>query len=91
MGRMAILWLRELRTGSLEMAKIVRLVLACVLLAACSEGQTDDRARRDTLTQRQRDSIIGASGLPGARAVQRAIRASDAARERTQVLDSLQR
>lgn len=42
----------------------------------------------DTMTQRQRDSAIGASGLPGARGVQQATRASDSARARAARVDS---
>lgn len=75
------------------MSRILLTILACALLAACSGGQQGERAGApaDTLTQRQRDSIIGASRLPGAKAVERALRASDAARQRTELYDSLRR
>jgi hypothetical protein len=44
-------------------------VLAVVVsLAACSGGEGGE-STADTLTRRQRDSIIGESGLPGAQGV----------------------
>jgi len=66
-------------------------VLALALLAtACSgAGDQDATTAQDTLTRAQRDSIIGASSLPGARSVQRAIDARDSANARTGALDSL--
>jgi hypothetical protein len=66
-------------------------VLALALLAtACSgAGDQDATPAQDTLTRAQRDSIIGASSLPGARSVQRAIDTRDSANARTGALDSL--
>lgn len=71
-------------------------IAALVLLAACSGadgGRADtteaDSVQADSLTQRQRDSIIGESRLPGAGAVRRALEASDAAAERAATHDSL--
>ncbi|HEU4565157.1 MAG TPA: hypothetical protein VFS05_10930 [Gemmatimonadaceae bacterium] len=64
--------------------------LACVLLlslAAC--GHAPERRAADTGTQRQRDSAIGASSLPGAAGVRGAIDASDAAASRDARLDSI--
>ena len=68
-------------------------VLALALLAtACSgAGDQDATNAQDTLTRAQRDSIIGASSLPGARSVQRAIDTRDSANARTGALDSLLR
>ncbi|HUG41278.1 MAG TPA: hypothetical protein VMM12_12380 [Longimicrobiales bacterium] len=65
-------------------------VLCLAALAACSGGQPDEAAvRRDSMTQRQRDSIIGESGLPGARGVRGALDASDAAAARAAAHDTL--
>lgn len=70
-------------------------IAALALLAACSgaDGGADtmeaDSVQADSLTQRQRDSIIGESRLPGAGAVRRALEASDAAAERAAAHDSL--
>jgi len=62
---------------------------AVILLAACSGGGGGDTAA-DTLTQRERDSVIGASGLPGAGGILKAQEAADSAAARRARLDSLQ-
>jgi len=59
------------------------------MVAACAGGANNDMAGADTLSQHQRDSVIGASRLPGARAVQRALNVSDSLAVRAQRLDSL--
>ena len=66
------------------------LMAGLLLLAACS-GQGGDGTPADTLTQRQRDSVIGASRLPGAGGVRGALEASDSAAARRALLDSLSR
>lgn len=43
----------------------------------CGQGKPADG--NDTLTARQRDSVIGASQLPGAQGVRGALRVSDSA------------
>jgi hypothetical protein len=51
---------------------------ALALLAACGGESRDQQAvNRDTLTQRQKDSILAKSRIPGARAVGRAMTAAD--------------
>ena len=53
-------------------------------LAACSSKATGGN-NRDTMTQRQKDSVFGASGVPGASAINKAQTAADsleAARKR---------
>ena len=59
-------------------------------LGACS-GSTEgnDIPGGDTLTRAQRDSVIGASKLPGAGSVQRALDVADSAAARNERLDSL--
>jgi len=67
---------------------IVAAVAAC--FTGCSgagEQQADTAA--DTLTRAQRDSVVGASSLPGARGVQRAIDTRDSANARNAAMDSL--
>lgn len=52
--------------------------------AACSSKSTGGN-NRDTMTQRQKDSVFGASGVPGASAINKAQTAADsleAARKR---------
>jgi hypothetical protein len=67
----------------------VLILLALTSAAACSNaGEHDATTAQDTLTRAQRDSIIGASSLPGARSVQRAIDARDSANARNTALDS---
>jgi len=69
-------------------------VLALVVGAACSPGgkggggAAADSARRDSLTRRERDSIIARSRLPGAKAVGKAITAEDAAAAHNAAIDS---
>jgi len=70
----------------------MRRVFAVVLLAglaACADHETDAAARSDSLTQRQRDSVIGASKLPGAQGVQGALQADSAARARAERLSAI--
>ena len=66
-------------------------VLAGGVLASGCDGE---RARRrqeamDTLTQRQRDSLLSTMPVPGAGAVGKALEASDRARERAQQHDTM--
>lgn len=69
------------------MAGIQPGICALLLLAtaACGGG---DAAQADR-TERERDSIIGQSALPGAQGVQGALDASDSARARNATLDSV--
>ena len=65
------------------------LVLAAIVLAGCAPSETPAN-NRDTMTQRQRDSVLGQSGLPGAQGVTKALSAADSARARQARLDSIQ-
>jgi hypothetical protein len=59
------------------------LCLAALALGACSSQSGGNN--RDTMTQRQKDSVFGQSGIPGASAVTKAQKAADsldAARKR---------
>jgi ABC-type glycerol-3-phosphate transport system substrate-binding protein len=66
---------------------------AVVLAAACSgePGNTSDSPRidRDTLTQRQKDSITATLPLPGAGVVGRALEVTDAVADRAARHDSM--
>ena len=62
--------------------------IACILLVGCS---TADRESADTLTRREKDSIVAESGLPGAGGVRGAMTGADSAAARAARLDSLTR
>jgi len=57
-----------------------------LLVAACSSSQSGNR--RDTMTQRQKDSVLGQSGLPGAQGVTKALRAADSVKARQARVDT---
>jgi outer membrane biogenesis lipoprotein LolB len=69
----------------------VALGIASVTLAACSSSGKNAAAASDTtkLTQRQRDSVIGASKIPGAQGIQKAQRAQDSTAAQAARLDSI--
>jgi hypothetical protein len=68
-----------------------RLIMIAGVLGLCACGQrgTDAASSVDTLTRRERDSIIATMPIPGAGGVGRALDASDRARERANALDSI--
>jgi hypothetical protein len=57
-------------------------------IAACGGGQPRHSAS-DTLTERQRDSILAGSSIPGARGVGAALRAADTTSARVRAADSV--
>jgi hypothetical protein len=60
------------------------------LAAACSGGGSSQQTvNRDTLTQRQRDSILAQSKIPGASGVGRAMKAADSTSARVQAADTV--
>jgi hypothetical protein len=65
-----------------------RLLLVLVVVG-CSAGDTAVNDR-DTMSQRQRDSVLAQSGIPGAAGVGKALNAADSVRARNAQLDSLQ-
>jgi len=56
-------------------------------LAACSTEQTDSRS---SLTQREKDSILAGSQIPGAKAVKKTLNTADSAAARMSRIDSAQ-
>jgi hypothetical protein len=69
-------------------ARVVAIVLA--FCAACSSGKSaKSAAEGDSLTQRQRDSILAKSRIPGASGVGSAMRAADSASARIRATDSV--
>ena len=61
-------------------------IVSGLLLAAACSGSSEQGAVR---TERERDSLIGQSRLPGARVVQGALDISDSADARNTRLDSI--
>ena len=57
------------------------------MVGACSSKEETS----PPVTQRQRDSLLGASSLPGARGVKGALAAQDSAARRKATLDSIAR
>jgi hypothetical protein len=65
----------------------MRAVLAATLLLLSSACQTERSA--PARSERERDSVIGASRLPGAQGVRGALRAQDSAAARNAQYDSV--
>jgi hypothetical protein len=63
-------------------------IVVPIALSACLADHGD---RRAPATERERDSVIGASRLPGAKGVQGALRVSDSADSRRVREDSIAR
>lgn len=64
--------------------------LLCVVVLGCGTAKPSGRAAGDTLTRRQRDSVLGASRLPGAQGIRGALRAQDTAAAQNARVDSIQ-
>lgn len=62
-----------------------------VLLVACGGGgqSNANKVNRDTLTERQSDSILAKSSIPGASAVGKAMTAADSTSARVTASDSV--
>lgn len=65
------------------------MALVALSAGACSGDGGDAQTATDTLTRRQRDSLISEMPIPGAGAVGRALDAQDLTRERAEALDSI--
>ena len=63
-----------------------KVVSAVALVAACS---SEPPAQKGEMTQRQRDSAVAASRLPGAGGVGRAMQVADSAQARSDLADSI--
>ena len=68
--------------------RLVVFAAAVALVAGCS-SQKPVGNNRDTMTKRQRDSVLGQSGLHGAQGISKAIRAADSVKSQTSELDSI--
>jgi len=70
------------------MARLLAAGVAIFALAACSKRSDADRSR-PAMSERQRDSAIARSPLPGGGTVGKALAASDSASARAARVDSL--
>ena len=73
------------------MKSILLVVPLCVIVACGGSDKSDQTVNRDTLTQRQKDSILANSKIPNARAVGRAMKAADSMSARIRSGDSVAR
>jgi hypothetical protein len=71
-----------------HMRNIVIVTLAAILVAACAEKPTFGKARAE-MTQRERDSTVAASGLPGAGVVKKGMAIADMEARHAAMLDSI--
>ncbi len=62
-------------------------VVIAILAAACSKDGEDGSKKK--LTQRQRDSVLAETGLPGAGVVGTALKVADSTEARAKRLDEL--
>ena len=70
--------------------KSILIAVTIGFMVGCGAGASGgSTVNRDTLTQRQKDSILANSRIPGARGVGSAMRASDSIGARVQRSDSL--
>lgn len=67
------------------MSSLPSILLLSLLATACTSGHKTSTGR----TQREADSVIGQSKLPGAEGVQKAMSAQDTARARAAALDTV--
>jgi stearoyl-CoA desaturase (delta-9 desaturase) len=65
------------------------IVAAAIGSSACSEGDQSDEGARDTMTQREGDSLVGELPIPGAQGVRGAMDAADSAEARQEKHDSI--
>jgi hypothetical protein len=64
-----------------------RLILALLAAGAVACG-TEETAKKQELTQREKDSVFAGSRIPGAKAVGKALRTSDSVAARQARIDS---
>jgi hypothetical protein len=65
-------------------------MLAALVVGSSACAKDEGEVKRD-LTRREKDSILGASQIPGAKAVKRALTSADSAAARQARLDSAER
>jgi len=71
------------------MKRLVVTLLAMLGVFACAQSERPPANDADTLTRRQKDSIVSTMPLPGASRIRDAQRAQDVQAERNRILDSI--
>ncbi len=72
-------------------ARKIGFALLALAIGATACGKDEPDASKRDLTQHEKDSILGASQIPGAKAVKRALTSADSAAARQARLDSAER
>ena len=67
----------------------MRAALLLLALAACSREKPKDAAAEKVKSERERDSVLGQSKIPGATGVGKAMKVADSAGTRVQLQDSI--
>ena len=65
------------------------IVLAALALVACGGKESKSTGTTDTLTERQRDSMLSTSGIPGAQGVGKAMRVADSTSAHIRATDTV--
>ena len=71
--------------------KLFLATIGLLVIACGSSDKSSQTVNRDTLTERQKDSILANSKIPGARGVGSAMRAADSTSARVNSADSVAR
>ena len=71
-----------------DMKIIAILIPAALLLSACAAEPKFDKPRSQ-MTQREKDSVIAASGLPGSGVVKKGMQIADGQAKRAAMVDSI--
>jgi hypothetical protein len=64
------------------------LALSAISAVGCDKTETE---KKQELTQREKDSVFAQSRIPGAKAVNKALKTADSASARQAILDSAER
>jgi len=78
-----------MRQGGMQI-QLHYVALTLLIVAGCSNGDINSD-RRSKMTEREKDSVLSESGLPGAKVVGRALTVSDSELHHTIQLDSASR
>ena len=73
------------------MKRALLAVAAVLLVTSCSKPKETAANNRDTMTQRQKDSVLAQSSMPGAKGVGMALKTADSLKARQAALDSASR